>query len=66
VDDHQDRHYGALVPFELLQVLDELYPERCPTESMSERAIWIAAGKRQLINWLHAQYMEQFQRTEEP
>lgn len=40
---------------ELLADLDRLFPERCPEQTMTERSIWIAAGKRQLVRFLHQQ-----------
>ena len=37
----------------LLNYLDTLHPERCPSPDMTEREIWMAAGARQLVRKLH-------------
>lgn len=39
---------------DLIEKLDELYPERSPDPKMGERHIWMYAGQRELIrNLLH-------------
>ena len=37
---------------DLIDQLDQMIPHRCPNQSMSERAIWIYAGKRELVDML--------------
>lgn len=37
---------------ELIRLLDAAFPERCPDPSMSDRDIWIAVGKRQVVRFL--------------
>lgn len=37
---------------ELVQQLDDMFPERCPDVTMSERDIWLYAGKRSLVRYL--------------
>lgn len=39
---------------ELIEDLDDMFPERCPEPSMSERQIWIYTGKRLLVRMLKA------------
>jgi len=34
---------------DLITLLNEYYPERCPNTSMTEREIWTYAGKRELV-----------------
>lgn len=34
---------------ELISELDQEYPERCPGPRDTERAIWMNAGKRELV-----------------
>lgn len=44
-----------LIPYtaeELIEQLDKLYPERTPSIDMSDREIWMYAGKRELIRVL--------------
>ena len=36
----------------LIGALDERFPERCPDPEMSEREIWIEAGKRSVVRFL--------------
>jgi hypothetical protein len=42
----------------MLEFLEKGFPERCPSESMTERAIWIYAGKVQLIKIIRAKFEE--------
>ena len=37
---------------EVVQQLDEMFPERCPDVAQSERDIWLYAGKRSLVRYL--------------
>lgn len=37
---------------DLVRKLDEMFPERCPSKSDSERDIWIYSGKRELVRFL--------------
>ena len=37
---------------ELIEQLDEQVPHRCPDPGMSDREIWLYAGKRQLVDAL--------------
>ena len=39
---------------ELVSGLEHLIPERCPAIDMSDRAIWIYSGKRELVKALRA------------
>lgn len=41
---------------DLLKVLDEMYPEKCPSPKDDERDIWMYAGKRELIRTLIQKY----------
>jgi hypothetical protein len=43
----------------LLERLDELFPDRCPSPSDSEREIWIKAGQRKVVTFLWDVYDEQ-------
>ena len=43
----------------LLERLDELYPDKCPDPSDSERDIWIKTGQRKVVNFLRDVYDEQ-------
>lgn len=43
---------------ELLKVLDEMYPERCPQIQHSEREIWLRAGQRSVVNTLRSVLQE--------
>ncbi len=43
----------------LLERLDELYPDKCPDPSDSERDVWIKAGQRKVVNFLWDVYDEQ-------
>tara|TARA_R100001460_G_scaffold89074_1_gene130614 strand:- start:2712 stop:2930 length:219 start_codon:yes stop_codon:yes gene_type:complete len=36
----------------LVEALNERFPERCPDPEMSDREIWIEAGKRSVVRFL--------------
>lgn len=37
---------------ELIDLLDQVFPHKCPKPNESERDIWMYAGKRELIDLL--------------
>jgi len=39
-------------PETLIDELDAMYPERCPDPNLSEREIWIAVGRREVVRFL--------------
>ena len=43
----------------LIDRLQELFPERCPEESWTDRQIWIYAGQRNVVRMLQSIYLEQ-------
>jgi hypothetical protein len=43
----------------LLDVLQQMVPERCPDSSESDRDIWIYSGQRQLVRFLQSKFDEQ-------
>jgi hypothetical protein len=49
----------ALIPKGLVEELDQRFPERCPRETDSERAIWVYVGIRSLVRFLKEQYEAQ-------
>lgn len=48
-----------LVPEELLDALDAIFPERCPDPAMDDRRIWMEVGKREVVRYLRAIHEEQ-------
>lgn len=44
---------------DLIRRLDQETPERCPSVTMSDREIWLYAGKRELVRGLLAQLKAQ-------
>lgn len=44
---------------ELIDYLEATVPERCPSLNMSEREIWLYAGKRELVRGLVEQFKAQ-------
>lgn len=44
---------------ELVDYLERTVPERCPSLSMSDREIWLYAGKRELVRGLIHQFKAQ-------
>jgi len=47
------------IPKELIDYLESTIPERCPDARMSDREIWMYAGKRDLVRGLIAQFQSQ-------
>lgn len=41
-----------LYAVDLINDLDKLFPEKCPSVTMSDREIWMAAGQRSVVNHL--------------
>lgn len=48
---------------DLVTGLEHLVPERCPTIDMSDRAIWVYTGKRDLVKALRAAWERQKKRA---
>ena len=48
---------------ELIDFLDEQFPERTPEMSWSDREIWVKAGERKLVRYLHRLFEEQIERA---
>lgn len=44
---------------DLILKLDAAFPEKCPDPSMSDREIWMYAGKRELVRGLLSQLKAQ-------
>lgn len=47
---------GHLITDELMAVLEECYPHRCPDPNDSERVIWMKAGERRLVDVLKSKF----------
>lgn len=47
------------IPPNLLEALEEMYPERCPEPSWSDREIWIRVGERRVVRNLRRLFEEQ-------
>lgn len=48
-----------IIPKELLEALDQMYPERCPDPRADDREIWMAVGRRQVVRVLKEHYDRQ-------
>ena len=58
----QDNPWGIEVPpldEDLLTILDTKFPERCPDPEASEREVWMAVGRREVVRWLFDQLQRQ-------
>jgi len=42
-----------------VELLDEMFPLQSPDPDMTDREVWMMAGKRQLIDWLFLQLQYQ-------
>lgn len=45
----------------LLKKLEEVFPEKCPDITASDREIWVYVGSRSVVRMLRAVYLEQQQ-----
>ena len=48
-----------LITDDLIQALDDLYPQRHPDLSLSDREIWYRAGQRSVVDYLIEQQKRQ-------
>lgn len=48
-----------VIPKELLDALDQRFPERCPEPEWSEREIWMRVGERRVLRLLRRVYEQQ-------
>ena len=47
------------IPKELLDALDEMFPEKVPSVHWSDREVWIKVGQRNVIRFLLAEFERQ-------
>jgi len=47
------------IPEDLLEALDQTFPERCPDPSWDERRVWREVGKREVVRFLKRKFAEQ-------
>jgi len=47
------------IPKKLIDILEEIIPERCPSLSMPDREIWFYAGKREVVRILKNEFDKQ-------
>lgn len=52
-----------LVTKELLEYLMEVYPDRCPDLSRTEKEVWFAAGSAQVVRHLQGIFETQLERA---
>lgn len=50
---------APLISDELIEYLDSLYPEKCPTPSQTGRQIWMDVGARAVVLHLKSQQAAQ-------
>jgi len=43
---------------EMLKVMENAFPDRCPSVDMADRAIWIYAGKVEMLRIMRAKLEE--------
>lgn len=48
-----------VIPKDLLDALEQRFPERCPEPEWSEREIWMRVGERRVIRLLRRAYEQQ-------
>ena len=50
---------------DLIALLDEQFPDRCPKPTESDREIWINVGRRDVVAFLLARQLEQQEAAED-
>lgn len=48
---------------EIIEYLNELYPEKSPEITWGDREIWLRSGQRSVVRKLIAQYEDQIRRS---
>ena len=48
-----------VIPKDLMERLQELYPERCADPMATDRAIWMGVGERWVVRMLQSKFDEQ-------
>lgn len=48
---------------ELIDYLDQAFPDRCPKIDMPDRAVWMAAGARSVVDFLKTRLLVQTKRA---
>lgn len=56
---------NPIIPEQLLEWLQQLYPSKCPTLDMTDRDIWFYAGSRAVVEKLQNHFDSQQKRLEE-
>ena len=46
------------IPQELIDWLDEMFPDKCPSLSDSDRQVWFKAGSRYVVDFLKSKRKE--------
>tara|TARA_Y100000114_G_scaffold123978_1_gene119639 strand:+ start:85 stop:279 length:195 start_codon:yes stop_codon:yes gene_type:complete len=44
---------------ELIKALDQVFPNRCPDLSLSDREVWYRSGQRYVVDYLIEQQLRQ-------
>ena len=47
-----DKEVVPIIPKDIINFLDNLFPTRCPDLDMPERKIWFKAGQRSVVEFL--------------
>lgn len=47
---------GTVISKELIDELNKLFPNKCPSLTLPDREIWYKAGARSVVDYLESQY----------
>ena len=47
------------IPLEIVEAVERMFPNRCPTQNMSDRQVWISVGSIGVARYLRSQYEAQ-------
>lgn len=59
MSNNNKEHDFPYIPKALLDKLDELFPDKVPEMSMSDREVWSKVGARGVVRFLQMKYEEQ-------
>ena len=54
-----DEQEFPAIPPDLMEALEERFPEQCPDPRWSDREVWMSVGERRVVRFLRSVYDEQ-------
>lgn len=52
---------NAIISKDLIEELNRLFPNKCPSLTLTDREVWYKSGARSVVDYLESQYAIQTQ-----